>query len=92
MTFSARFETVELAFFFSLSLFHFYGFDERDGDDGKIKGSVKGTKRGDQDKRGGKKGVCVCVFVYGMVAKRKQMKGWRDGLSFSAPFPSGKLW
>lgn len=55
---------------------------------GEIKGSVKGTKGGDQDKRGGKKKVCV----YGMVAKRKRMKGWRDGLSFSAAFPSGELW
>lgn len=46
MTFSARFETVDLSDFFP---FHFCGFLMKgDGGDGDIKGGVKGTKGGVQ--------------------------------------------
>lgn len=45
-----------------------------DGVDGDIKGGVKGTKGGAEDKRKGGDGHHLS----------KQMKGWRDGFSLSA--------
>lgn len=48
MTFSARFEIVDLSDFF----FHFLGFLMKgDSGDGEIKDGVKRTKGGEEDKR-----------------------------------------
>lgn len=71
VTFSARFETVDVSDFFS---FIFRSFDEKAWHWWGDKKQSKGERGVEEDKRNGGGGH----------RRRKQMKGWRDGFSLSA--------